>query len=152
MSIRFNSITKCAKSRSTFQIRVKLSGRLLLWGLLKYGNISPKTWRGQKITGSAAPPEYKVPRAVRARNSADFTDFFLVCVHFFSARKSMQRQKRSKHGKVTLSSQLQEIIHQESPDAGVTLNEKLKHIQSKQCDAVEFYFRAVVQRLENLVS
>ena len=65
---------------------------------------------------------------------------------------SMQRQKRSKHGKVTLSSQLQEIILQGSPDEGVTLNEKLKHIQAKQCDAVEFYFRAVVQRLDNLVS
>lgn len=51
--------------------------------------------------------------------------------------------------KIPISKNLQEIIKEAAGDPSATsLNECLKKIEQKQCTAVEFYFRAMTQRLE----
>lgn len=50
--------------------------------------------------------------------------------------------------KITLSRNLQEIIKDVSGMQEGTLNEKITTINEKQCTAVEFYLRAMAQRLQ----
>jgi hypothetical protein len=50
--------------------------------------------------------------------------------------------------KITISRNLQEIIKEVSGIDEGTLNEKISSINEKQCTAVEFYLRAMAQRLD----